>query len=283
MKIETIAVIGCGAMGSGIAYVSALTGYTVRLVEQNEELLQKGLKRVREHVITGVNKGKLTPKQAEETLKKIKGTTRLSEAVEQVDLAMEAVFEDMDVKKNLFAELDKTCPAQTVLASNTSSLSISEMASATKRPDKVIGIHFFNPVPAMKLVEIVMGRNTSEETRGFPEAFARSLGKETVTVKDSPGFIVNRVLGPILNEVTYLLYEGKATAEDIDKAMMLGLNHPMGPLRLADYVGLDIALATIETLHKAFGDKYKPCPLLVEMVKSGNLGIKTGKGFYEYR
>jgi len=283
LKIERIAVIGCGAMGSGIAYVSALTGYTVRVVEQNEDLLENGLKRIREHVITGVNKGKLAPKQAEETMKKIKGTTRLSEAVENVDLAMEAVFEDMDVKKKLFAELDKTCPAQTILASNTSSLSISEMASATKRPDKVIGIHFFNPVPAMKLVEIVMGTNTSEETRGLAEAFAKSLGKETVTVKDSPGFIVNRVLGPILNEVTYLLYEEKATAEDIDKAMMLGLNHPMGPLRLADYVGLDIGLATIETLHKAFGDKYKPCPLLVEMVKSGNLGIKTGKGFYEYR
>ena len=283
MKIEKIAVIGCGAMGSGIAYVSASTGYTLRLVEQSEELLQKGLRRVREHVITGVNKGKLTPKQAEETMKKIEGTMRLSEAVEQVDLAIEAVFEDLNVKKKLFAELDKTCPAHTVLASNTSSLSISDMASATKRPDKVVGIHFFNPVPAMKLVEIVMGTSTSEETRGFAEAFAKSLGKETVTVKDSPGFIVNRVLGPILNEVTYLLYEGKATAEDIDKAMMLGLNHPMGPLRLADYVGLDIALATVETLHKAFGDKYKPCPLLVEMVKSGNLGMKTGKGFYEYR
>ena len=283
MKIETVAVIGCGAMGSGIAYVSALTGYAVRVVEQNEELLQNGLKRVREHVIAGVNKGKLTPKQAEETMKKIKGTTRLSEVVEQVYLAIEAVFEDMDVKKKLLAELDKTCPARTVLASNTSSLSISEMASATKRPDKVIGVHFFNPVPAMKLVEIVMGTSTSEETRRFAEAFAKSLGKETVTVKDSPGFIVNRVLGPMLNEVTYLLYDGKATAEDIDKAMMLGMNLPMGPLRLADYVGLDIALATVETLHKALGEKYKPCPLLVEMVKSGNLGMKTGKGFYDYR
>jgi 3-hydroxybutyryl-CoA dehydrogenase len=269
-------------MGSGIAYVSALTGYTVHVVEQNEELLQKGLRRVREHVITGVNKGKLTPKQAEETMKKIKGTTRLGKAVEQVDLAIEAVFEDLNVKKKLFAELDKTCPAHTVLASNTSSLSISEVASATKRPDKVIGMHFFNPVPAMKLVEIVIGTCTSMETRGFAEAFAKSLGKETVTVKDSPGFIVNRVLGPMLNEVTYLLYEGKATAEDIDKAMMLGMNLPMGPLRLADYVGLDIALATVETLHKAFGEKYKPCPLLVELAKSGKLGMKTGKGFYEY-
>jgi len=283
VKIETVAVIGCGAMGSGIAYVSALTGYRVNILEQNEDLLQKGLKRVKEHVITGVNKGKLTPKQAEETMKKIKGLTRLNEAVEQVDLAMEAVFEDMDVKKKLFAELDETCPAHAVLASNTSSLSISEMASATKRRDKVVGMHFFNPVPAMKLVEIVMGTNTSEETRSLAEAFAKSLGKETVTVKDSPGFIVNRVLGPMLNEVTYLLYDGKATAEDIDKAMMLGMNLPMGPLRLADYVGLDIALATVETLHKAFGEKYKPCPLLVEMVKSGNLGMKTGKGFYEYR
>jgi len=283
MRIETISVIGCGAMGSGIAYVSASRGYSVRIVEQNDDLLQKGLKRVKEHVITGVDKGKLTPKQAEETMNRIKGTTRLSEAVERVDLAIEAVFEDMNVKKKLFAELDENCPAHAVLASNTSSLSISEMASATKRPDRVVGVHFFNPVPAMRLVEIVMGTATSEETRRCAEAFAKSLGKETVTVKDSPGFIVNRILGPMMNEVTYLLYEGKATAEDIDKAMMLGMNLPMGPLRLADYVGLDVALATVETLHKSFGEKYKPCPLLVEMVKSGNLGMKTGKGFYEYR
>jgi len=216
-------------------------------------------------------------------MKRMRATTRLSEAVEHVDLAIEAIFEDMNVKKKLFAELDQTCPAHAVLASNTSSLSISEMASATKRPDKVVGMHFFNPVPAMKLVEIVMGTNTSEETQRLAEAFAKSLGKETVVVKDSPGFIVNRALAPLINEVTYLLYEGKATAEDIDKAMMLGMNLPMGPLRLADYFGLDIALATIETLHKALGEKYKPCPLLVEMVKSGSLGMKTGKGFYEYR
>lgn len=283
MKIESLSVIGCGAMGSGIAYVSALTGYNVSVVEQSEELLEKGRKRVKEHVIAGVNKGKLTPKQAEETMKKIKWTTRLSEAVDRVDLVIEAVFEDMNVKKKLFAELDQACPSHAILASNTSSLSISEMASATKRPDKVVGMHFFNPVPAMKLVEIVMGTSTSQETRTLAEAFAKSLGKETVTVKDSPGFIVNRVLGPMMNEVAYLLHEGKASAEDIDKAMMLGMNLPMGPLRLADYVGLDIALATVETLHKAFGEKYKPCPLLVEMVKSGNLGMKTGKGFYEYR
>ena len=283
MRVETIAVVGCGAMGSGIAYVSALAGYNVCVVEQNEEFLERGMKRVKENMITGVNKGKLTPKQAEETMKRMRATTRLIEAVEQVDLAIEAIFEDMNVKKKLFAELDQTCPAHAVLASNTSSLSISEMASATKRPDKVVGMHFFNPVPAMKLVEIVMGTNTSEETQRLAEAFAKSLGKETVVVKDSPGFIVNRALAPLINEVTYLLYEGKATAEDIDKAMMLGMNLPMGPLRLADYFGLDIALATIETLHKALGEKYKPCPLLVEMVKSGSLGMKTGKGFYEYR
>jgi len=282
MPLKHVTVIGAGAMGSGIAYVAAVNGYDVTIMEPTKELVEKGLKKIKDNVIVGVNKGKLTPKQAQEIMARIKSFVDLGEAVRSADLVIEAVFEEMNAKKDVFKRADASAPPQTILASNTSSLSITEMASVTKRPAQVVGLHFFNPVPAMKLVEIVMGEKTSEETRRVVDDFARSLGKEPVTVKDSPGFIVNRVLGPMLNEVVYILYEGKAAREDIDKAMVLGTNMPMGPLRLADYVGLDIALALIETLHKAFGDKYKPCPLLVEKVKAGHLGMKTGKGFYEY-
>jgi len=282
MPLKHVTVIGAGAMGSGIAYVAAVNGYDVTIMEPTKELVEKGLKKIKDNVIVGVNKGKLTPKQAQEIMTRIKSFVDLGEAVRSADVVIEAVFEDMNAKKDVFKRADASAPPQTILASNTSSLSITEMASVTKRPAQVVGLHFFNPVPAMKLVEVVMGEKTSEETRRIVDDFARSLGKEPVTVKDSPGFIVNRVLGPMLNEVVYILYEGKAAREDIDKAMVLGTNMPMGPLRLADYVGLDIALALIETLHKAFGDKYKPCPLLVEKVKAGHLGMKTGKGFYEY-
>lgn len=282
MPIKHVAVVGVGAMGSGIAYVAAINGYDVTVMEPTKGLVEKGLKRIKDNVIVGVNKGKLTPKRAHETMARIKSTTDIHEAVNSADLIVEAVFEDMKVKKDVFGKIDASAPSHAILTSNTSSLSITEMASATRRPEQVIGLHFFNPVPAMKLVEVVMSEKTSEETRRIVDEFARSLGKDPVTVRDSPGFIVNRVLGPMLNEVAYILYEGRATAEDIDKAMVLGTNMPMGPLRLADYVGLDIALALIETLHKALGDKYKPCPLLVEKVKAGHLGMKTGKGFYEY-
>jgi len=282
MPLKHVTVIGAGAMGSGIAYVAAVNGYDVTIMEPTKELVEKGLKKIKDNVIVGVNKGKLTPKQAQEIMARIKSFVDLGEAVRSADLVIEAVFEEMNAKREVFKRADASAPPQTILASNTSSLSITEMASATERPAQVVGLHFFNPVPAMKLVEVVMGEKTSEETRRIVDDFARSLGKEPVTVKDSPGFIVNRVLGPMLNEVVYILYEGKASREDIDKAMVLGTNMPMGPLRLADYVGLDIALALIETLHKAFGDKYKPCPLLVEKVKAGHLGMKTGKGFYEY-
>lgn len=282
MPLKHVTVIGAGAMGSGIAYVAAVNGYDVAIMEPTKELVEKGLKKIKDNVIVGVNKGKLTPKQAQEIMARVKSFVDLGEAVRSADLVIEAVFEEMNAKKDVFKRADASTPPQTILASNTSSLSITEMASVTKRPAQVVGLHFFNPVPAMKLVEVVMGEKTSEETRRVADDFARSLGKEPVTVKDSPGFIVNRVLGPMLNEVVYILHEGKAAREDIDKAMVLGTNMPMGPLRLADYVGLDIALALIETLHKAFGDKYKPCPLLVEKVKAGHLGMKTGKGFYEY-
>jgi len=282
MPIRQVTVIGAGAMGSGIAYVASVNGYDIAIVEPTKELLEKGLKKIKGNVIVGVNKGKLTPKQAHEVMARVKSFVDINEAVRPADLVIEAVYEEMNAKKDVFRKVDASAPTHAILASNTSSLSITDMASVTKRPAQVVGLHFFNPVPAMKLVEVVMGERTSEETRRAADDFARSLGKEPVTVKDSPGFIVNRVLGPMLNEVAYILYEGKATREDIDKAMVLGTNLPMGPLRLADYVGLDIALATIETLHRAFGEKYKPCPLLVEKVKAGHLGMKAGKGFYEY-
>jgi 3-hydroxybutyryl-CoA dehydrogenase len=282
LEIRKIAVIGAGTMGSGIAYVCAAKKYEVSIVEVNEELLAKGKKKIREMIVEGVNRGKLTPREAEETMQRIKGTTRIEDAVKDVDLVIEAVYEDINVKKEVFQKLDKACPSHTILASNTSALSITEMASATKRPDKVIGLHFFNPPYAMKLVEVVLGVRTSEETRRIAESFVKALGKETVTVKDSPGFIVNRIVLPMLNEAAYLVHEGKASMEDVDKAATLGMNFPVGPFRLADFVGLDIALAVLENLYKAFGEKFKPCPLLVEKVKAGHLGLKTRKGFYEY-
>jgi 3-hydroxybutyryl-CoA dehydrogenase len=282
VEIKKVAVIGAGTMGSGIAYICAAKKYDVSIVEVNEELLAKGKKRIREMIVEGVNRGKLTPREAEETMRRIKGTTNISEAAKDANIVVEAVYEDMNVKKEVFQKLDEACPSHTILASNTSALSITEMASATKRPDKVIGLHFFNPPYAMKLVEVVLGDQTSEETRKIAEGFAQALGKETVTVKDSPGFIVNRIVLPMLNEAAYLVYEGKTSMEDVDKAVTLGMNFPVGPFRLADFVGLDIALAVLENLHKAFGEKFKPCPLLVEKVKAGHLGLKTRKGFYEY-
>jgi len=282
MEIKKVVVIGAGAMGSGIAYICAAKGYQVGVMEVTNELLTKGMNRIRQMIVDGVSRGKLSPKDAEVTLNRVKGTTDIAEAARDADIAIEAVYEDINVKKEVLQKLDMSCPPHTILASNTSALSITEMAQATKRPDKVIGLHFFNPPYAMKLVEVAMGKQTSEETRKTADAFVRGLGKETVTVKDSPGFIVNRLVLPMLNEAAYLLYEGKATVEDIDKAATLGMNFPVGPFRLADYVGLDIALAVLQHLHEALGEKFKPCPILVEKVKNGLLGMKTRKGFYEY-
>jgi len=282
MEINKIAVIGAGAMGSGIAYWSSFNGFNVSVTEQNDELLKRGMQKIKDNVITGVNKGKITPKQAEEIMAKIKGTVNLAEAVKDADIVIEAVFENMDLKKEVFRKLDASAPKHAVLATNTSALGITEIASVTKRPEKVVGMHFFNPVPAMKLVEIVRGNKTSDETVKIVDDLAHALKKETVTCRDSPGFIVNRILGPILNEAVLLLQEGIASREDIDKAMTLGTNFPMGPLRLADFVGLDVALEVSRTLEKGFGEKFKPPSLLVEKVKRGELGIKTRKGFYEY-
>jgi 3-hydroxybutyryl-CoA dehydrogenase len=258
-------------------------GFEVSLTEVNEDLLKKGIGKIREMIVEGVSRGKFTPKDAESILSKIKGATDIAEAAKNVDLTVEAVFEDIKVKKDVFKKLDESCPPHAILASNTSALSITEMAQATKRPDKVIGLHFFNPPYAMKLVEVVMGDETSEETRRAADNFAKGLGKETVTVKDSPGFIVNRLVLPMLNEAAQLVFEEKKTTmEDVDKAVTLGMNFPAGPFRLADFVGLDVALAVLEHLYEGFGEKFKPSPILIEKVKSGQLGIKTRKGFYEY-
>jgi len=282
LEIRKVAVIGAGSMGSGIAYICAGKGYEVSLVEVNEDLLKRGVSRIREMIVTGVSRGKFSPKDAEEILKKIKGTTDIVEAAKDTDIGIEAVFEAINVKKDVFKKLDENCPPHAILASNTSALSLTEMSQATKRPDKVLGLHFFNPPYAMKLVEIVMTDQTSEETRKTAEDFVKGLGKVTVTVKDSPGFIVNRMVLPMLNEAAYLVYEGKATMEDIDKAAMSGMNFPMGPFQLADYVGLDIALSVLNYMYETMGEKFKPCPILVEKVKNGQLGMKTRKGFYQY-
>jgi 3-hydroxybutyryl-CoA dehydrogenase len=282
LQITKIVTIGAGAMGSGIAYICALKGYEVAMAEVNEDLLKRGVAKIRQMIVDGVSRGKLLPKEAEIVLGRVKGTTDIAEAARNADIAIEAVFEDINVKREVFKKLDENSPAHAVLASNTSGLSITEMAKTTKRPDKVIGLHFFNPPYAMKLVEVVMGEQTSEETRKTADDFARSLDKETVTVKDSAGFIVNRLVAPLLNEAAYLVYEGKTTMEDVDKAITLGMNFPAGPFRLADFVGLDVALAVLQRMQEAFGDKFKPCPLLVEKVKNGHLGIKTKKGFYDY-
>ena len=287
MKINKVSVIGAGAMGTGIAYICAVKGYNVSIRDINEDLVKRGMGKIREMIAEGVNRGKLTPKEAEETMKRIKSTTDVAEAVGDADLVIEAVFEDMDLKKKVFKELDKFSPPHTILASNTSTLSITEMGSATKKPDKVVGIHFFNPAYTMKLVEVITGKHTSEETRKIANDFAVSLDKETVQVKDTPGFIVNRILGAAMGEAIYLLEEGIASARDIDKACVLGLNWPMGPITLADFVGLDVAYYSGKSVSEALGEDYirkrlKPSKLLEEKVKAGHLGIKTRKGFYEY-
>jgi len=283
VEVRRVAVVGAGSMGSGIAYICALKGYQVSLAEVSEEVLKRGTNKVREMIVEGVSRGKLSPKDAEATLSRVKGTVDVAEAAKDADLAIEAVFEDMNVKKDVFKKLDENCPSHAVLASNTSALSITELGGATGRPDRVVGLHFFNPPYAMKLVEVVLGERTSEETRKLADGFARGLGKETVTVKDSPGFIVNRLVLPMLNEAVRLVFEEKKTTmEDVDKAVTLGMNFPAGPFRLADFVGLDIALAVLQHLYEAFGEKFKPSPILVEKVKNEQLGMKTRKGFYEY-
>jgi len=282
-NVSKIAVIGAGTMGAGIAQACAAAGFQVSMRDIEQRFVDGGFRRIREPLAKRVEKGKMTAAEVDGILTKIRGVVDLREAVEGVQVVIEAVFEKMEIKRELYTELDRMCSPEVVFASNTSSLSITEMANATKRPDRVVGMHFFNPAPVMKLVEVIRGSETSDDTVRLIKGLCGKLGKETVEVKESPGFVVNRLLVPMMNEAFNLLQEGVATAEDIDKAMKLGTNMPMGPLELADYTGLDIGLDVMEVLFRETGDpKFRPSPLLRKYVRAGRFGRKTGRGVYSY-
>ncbi|MFV2005897.1 MAG: 3-hydroxybutyryl-CoA dehydrogenase [Longimicrobiales bacterium] len=283
MAIEIIAVIGSGTMGNGIAHVCAQHGRTVHLVDVSDELLEKARAAISKNLDRQVKKEVLTESEKTDTLGRIAGFTSLESAVADVHLAVEAVPEDAELKYSIMRSLDDACSDETILASNTSSISITEIAARTRRPDRVIGMHFMNPVPVMKLVEIIRGLGTSDETTAAVMTMASELGKTPVEVNDFPGFVSNRVLIPMINEAVFALMEGVADAEAIDTVMKLGMNHPMGPLALADLIGLDTVLNILEVLHRELGeDKYRPCPLLRKHVAAGWLGRKSGRGFHSY-
>lgn len=282
MDINKVVVIGSGTMGSGIAYVVANSGYNVVMVDTQQEFLDSGLSRLKQKVKEGIERNKMSPAEGMKLIQRISTTLDLAEASKTADLVIEAVFEKMEVKKEIFAVLSANCSPEAILASNTSTLSITEIASVVNNPERVLGLHFFNPVEAMKLVEIIFGEKTSENTLEVGSKFVEKIGKTSVKAKDSPGFIVNRLLVPMLNEAVKLLDEGIATIEDIDKAAMLGANFPAGPFTLADMSGLDVALAAQGTLHEKLGECYKPSPSLVRLVEEGKLGLKTGEGFNKY-
>jgi 3-hydroxybutyryl-CoA dehydrogenase len=277
-----IGVVGAGQMGRGIAQVAAAAGVDVVLVDAGSELAQKGAAEIASALGRLVDKGKLAAADRDATVARIRPGAHLA-ALGEVDFVVEAASEAVEVKKRLFRELDEVCQPNAILATNTSSIGITGLAAETKRPDRVIGMHFMNPVPVMKLCELIRGLATSDETFAVTESLAHRFGKETVVSRDVPGFIVNRVLMPLINEAVFALSEGLATAEDIDKAVKLGLNHPLGPLALADLIGLDTTLAILEVLHRDLGDpKYRPCPLLRQYVAARWLGRKSGRGFYRY-
>src|SRR6267143_330365 len=282
MSIKTVVVIGAGIMGRGIAHVSVLGGFNTILNDVSDYFLQKAQDRIRKDLQQGVELGKLSGEEMNTSLQRLGLDADMERAARNADLVIEAVPERIDLKLELFARLDRVCGPHTVLASNTSALSITEMAAATKRPQQFIGMHFFNPVHKMKLVEIIRGLETNNETFQTVESVSRKMGKETVEVRESPGFVTSRINALIGNEAFYMLQEGIASARDIDKALKLGLNHPMGPFELVDLVGLDTRLNILEYLHKSLGEKYRPAPLLVQYVKAGRLGRKSGRGVFEY-
>ena len=283
MKIEKVGVVGCGLMGAGIAQSCAQSGYQVVVSEINEDLLNKGLGAIKKTLAKSVEKGKLAKEEEEAIVGRIKGTTNTKDFSDR-DLVIEAAIENMDLKKKIFAELDGICPPNAILASNTSCLSVTEVASATKRPDKVVGTHFFNPVPVMALLELVKALTTSEETLSAVRTFGESLGKTIIVAQDKPGFIVNRLLGAFMLESIRMLENGIATREDIDNGMKLGANHPMGPLSLADFDGLDTMYYIAQSMYEELKDpKFAPPLLLKRMVTAGHVGKKSGKGFYDYQ
>ena len=278
-----ISVIGSGTMGNGIAHTFAQLGYSVNLVDISEDALAKGISTITKNLDRQLTKGIISDQEKQESLARIRTFTDFKAGVQNADLVVEAATENIDLKLNIFRDLDRDCKAEAILASNTSSISITKIASVTNRPDKVIGMHFMNPVPVMKLVEVIRGYATSDHVTNEIMELSRKLKKEPVEVNDYPGFVANRILMPMINEAIYTLYEGVAGVSEIDTVMKLGMAHPMGPLQLADFIGLDVCLAILDVLHKGFGNpKYAPCPLLINMVTAGNKGIKSGQGFYQY-
>lgn len=282
--MKKVAVIGAGTMGNGIAHVFAQNGHETHLIDLSQENLDKALSTIGKNLDRQVKKEAISESQKQETLSRIQSFTSIEDGVKDCNLVVEAATENVDLKLKIFSQLDQLTSSDCILATNTSSISITKIGAATNRPDKVIGMHFMNPVPVMKLVEIIRGYATSNEVTAEIMELGKALGKVPVEVNDYPGFVANRILMPMINEAIYTLYEGVAGVQEIDTVMKLGMAHPMGPLQLADFIGLDVCLSILNVLHDGFGNpKYAPCPLLVNMVTAGRKGVKTGEGFYEYR